>query len=69
MNIEISETGFSEYLKAIIGGENDEHVRIYSGDKLYYEDKSEVWNKIYYFYEDINLEVKIKLIDFEYIEY
>lgn len=65
VNIEISETGFSEYLKAIIGGENDEHVRIYSGDKLYYEDKSEVWNKIYYFYEDINLEVKIKLIDFE----
>ena len=30
INIEISETGFNEYLKAIIGGENDEHIRIYS---------------------------------------
>jgi len=65
VNIEISETGFSEYLKAIIGGENDEHIRIYSRDKLYYEDKSEVWNKIDYFYDANSLEIKVKLIDFE----
>ncbi|MGN1029848.1 MAG: hypothetical protein ACI4P7_07130, partial [Bacilli bacterium] len=36
INIEISETGFNEYLKALIEGENDEHVRIYSENKLYY---------------------------------
>ncbi|MDV4150754.1 HAMP domain-containing sensor histidine kinase [Clostridium sp. AL.422] len=65
INIEISETGFNEYLKAIIGGENDEHIRIYSRDKLYYEDKSEVWNKIDYFYDANSLEIKVKIIDFD----
>lgn len=65
INIEISETGFNEYLKAIIGGENDEHVRIYSGNKVYYEDKTEVWDKIEYSHEANSLEVKIKFINFD----
>lgn len=65
INIEISETGFNECLKALIEGENDEHIRIYSGNKLYYEDKTEVWNKIEYTQEANNLEVKVKLINFD----
>lgn len=64
INIEISETGFNEYLKALIEGENDEHVRIYSGNKLYYEDKTEVWNKIEYAKETNIVEVKVKFINF-----
>ncbi len=65
INIEISEIAFNEYLKAIIEGENDEHIRIYSVDKLYYEDKSEVWNKMDYNYDTNDLEIKVKLIDFD----
>lgn len=65
INIEISETGFNEYLKAIIGGENDEHIRIYSGDEVYYEDKSKVWDKIDYSYDTNGMEVKVKLINFD----
>lgn len=65
INIEISERGFNEYLKAIIEGENDEHVRIYSGNKVYYEDKSEVWDKIDYSYDSNSMEVKVKLINFD----
>lgn len=65
INIEISETGFNEYLKALIEGENDEHVRIYSGNKLYYEDKTEVWNKIEYAKETNIVEVKVKFINFD----
>lgn len=67
INIEISETGFNEYLKALIEGENDEHVRIYSENKLYYEDKTEVWNKIEYTKETnvVEVEVKVRFIDFD----
>lgn len=67
INIEISETGFNEYLKALIEGENDEHVRIYSENKLYYEDKTEVWNKIEYTKETniVEVEVKIRFINFD----
>jgi len=65
INIEISETGFNEYLKAIIGGGNDEHIRIYSGDKVYYEDKSEVLDKIKYSHEANGLEVEVKIINFD----
>ena len=65
INIEISETGFNEYLKALIEGENDEHVRIYSVNKLYYEDKTEVWNKIEYAKETNIVEVKVKFISFD----
>ena len=65
INIEISEIGFNEYLKSIIEGENDESVRIYSADKLYYEDKSEVWDGIEYSYSSNMIEVKFKFIDFD----
>ena len=67
INIEISETGFNEYLKALIEGENDEHVRIYSENKLYYEDKTEVWNKIEYTKETniVEVEVKVRFINFD----
>ncbi|MCI6691665.1 MAG: HAMP domain-containing histidine kinase [Clostridium sp.] len=67
INIEISETGFNEYLKALIEGENDEHVRIYSENKLYYEDKNEVWNKIEYTKETniVEVEVKVRFINFD----
>ena len=65
INIEISETGFNKYLKAIIEGENDEHIRIYSGNKVYYEDKSEVWDRIEYSHEANGIEVKVRLINFD----
>ncbi|MGN0025578.1 MAG: sensor histidine kinase [Clostridium sp.] len=67
INIEISETGFNEYLKALIEGENDEHVRIYSENKLYYEDKTEVWNKIEHTKETniVEVEVKVRFINFD----
>lgn len=67
INIEISETGFNEYLKALIEGENDEHVRIYSENKLYYEDKTEVWNKIEHTKETniVEVDVKVRFINFD----
>ena len=65
INIEISEKGFNEYLKSIIEGENNENVRIYSADKIYYEDKSEVWGQIEYSYNSNIIEVKFNLIDFD----
>ena len=65
INKEISEEGFNQYLEAISKGENDEYIRIYSVDTVYYKDRSEVWDVIDYDYESSIVYVRSKLIDFD----
>lgn len=65
INKEISEAGFNEYLEAVSKGENDEYIRIYSVDSVYYKDKFEDWDKIDYDYESSSVDVDSKPIDFD----
>ena len=37
INVEFSKKGFYEYLQELSEGENDEYIRIYSSDRIYYE--------------------------------
>ena len=65
INVEFSEKGFHEYLQELSQGENDEYIRIYSSDRIYYESQSELWNRIKLVYVDQGLEIKFKILDFE----
>ena len=46
INKEFSEKGFIEYLERLDYNENDEYIRIYSPNELYYQSPSEVWQYI-----------------------
>ncbi len=65
INIEFSEKGFYEYLQNLSQGENDEYIRIYSSDRVYYESQSEIWRGIKLDYVDQDIETKLKIFDFE----
>ena len=65
INVEFSKKGFYEYLQELSEGENDEYIRIYSSDRIYYESQSELWNRIKIVYVDQGLEIKFKILDFE----
>ena len=61
INVEFSKKGFYEYLQELSEGENDEYIRIYSSDRIYYESPSEIWSGN----AGKDTEIKIKIFDFE----
>lgn len=63
INIQISETGFYEFLEDTIS--EGEYLRIYSPENTYYEDQSKVWNNINFNHEYNSVDVDFKLIDFD----
>lgn len=65
INVEFSKKGFYEYLQELSQGENDEYIRIYSSDRIYYESQSEIWRGIKLDYVDQDTEIKLKIFDFE----
>lgn len=65
INIEISENGFYEYLQQLTKGDDDEYIRIYSTDKIYYESPSEIWEEIKFDYVNQDIIMGSKIFDFE----
>jgi len=65
INIEFSEKGFQEYLEKLDNGENDEYIRIYSPNQIYYESPSEIWRYINFDYNNQKVRIKSKFLDFE----
>ena len=65
INVEFSKKGFYEYLQELSEGENDEYIRIYSSDRIYYESPSEIWSGISLDNAGQDTEIKIKIFDFE----
>ena len=65
INVEFSPKGFYEYLQELSEGENDEYIRIYSSDRIYYESPSEIWSGISLDNAGQDTEIKIKIFDFE----
>ena len=61
INVQISESGFYEYLKHL--SYEDEYVRIYSPNKIYYESSSEVWEDIKLDYINKNISIKSRFFD------
>ena len=65
INIEISENGFYEYLQQLTKVDDDEYIRIYSTDKIYYEYPSEIWEEIKFDYVNQDIIMGSKIFDFE----
>lgn len=65
VNSGISETAFNEYLQKLSKGENDEYIRIYSLDRIYYETNSEIWEDIRTNYVNQDVEMKSKFLNFD----
>lgn len=65
VNSGISETAFNEYLQELSKGENDEYIRIYSLDRIYYESQSEIWEDIRTNYVNQDVEMKSKFLNFD----
>lgn len=65
INIEISENGFYEYLQQLTKVDDDEYIRIYSTDKIYYESSSEIWEEIKFDYVNQDIIMGSKIFDFE----
>ena len=65
VNVEISEHGFYEYLQKLTQGENDEYIRVYSSDGIYYESQSEIWRDVKLHYVKQDIEMKAKLLDYD----
>ncbi|WP_133015203.1 sensor histidine kinase [Clostridium cuniculi] len=64
INVDISESGFYEYLQQLTNND-DEGIRIYSLDKVYYESKTEIWNEIKLDYVNQETIMNSKFFDFE----
>lgn len=64
INVDISESGFYEYLQQLTNSD-DEGIRIYSLDKVYYESKTEIWNDIKLDYVNQETIMNSKFFDFE----
>lgn len=65
INIEISENGFYEYLQQLTKVDDDEYIRIYSTDKIYYESPSEILEEIKFDYVNQDIIMGSKIFDFE----
>lgn len=61
VNIQISENGFYEYLQHLAN--DDEYIRIYSANRIYYETISEVWEDIKFDYENKDISIKPRFFD------
>lgn len=64
VNTEISQKGFYKYLEESTKGENDEYIRIYSNNEIYYETQSKVWNYIEPDYTNQGIEIESKFFEF-----
>lgn len=64
VNSGISENAFNEYLQKLSKGENDEYIRIYSLDRMFYESQSEIWEDIGTNYVNQDVEIKSKFLNF-----
>lgn len=64
VNSGISENAFNEYLQKLSKGENDEYIRIYSLDRIFYESQSEIWEDIGTNYVNQDVEIKSKFLNF-----
>ena len=64
VNTNISQEGFYKYLEQLREGENDEYIRIYSADGVYYETQSKVWQYIEHDYVNENIKIESKFFEF-----
>ena len=46
INVQISENSFYQYLQHLSNDDNDEYIRIYSSNIIYYSSPAEVWEDI-----------------------
>ena len=58
INVEISENVFYGYLQQLIKNDDDQYIRIYSSDKIYYEASDEIWKNINMNYENGSIRYK-----------
>ena len=63
INIELSEKGFKGYLDKLGYRENDEYIRIYSTNEIYYQSPSEIWKYINFDYINQNIYIKSGFLD------
>ena len=63
INVQISESGFYEYLQNL--SSDDEYIRIYSSNRIYYESVSEVWEDIKLDYVNRDISIKYRFFDFD----
>jgi two-component system, OmpR family, sensor histidine kinase ArlS len=61
VNVQISENGFYEYLRHL--SNDDEDIRIYSSNEIYYESASEVWEGIKFDYVNKDVSIKSRFFD------
>ena len=61
INVQILENDFYEYLQHLAN--DDEYIRIYSPNRIYYESLSEVWEDIKLDYVNKDISIKSKVID------
>ena len=61
INVQISENSFYQYLQHLAN--DDEYIRIYSSNKIYYESLSEVWKNIKFDYLNKDISIKPRFFD------
>ncbi|MBC5624159.1 HAMP domain-containing histidine kinase [Clostridium sp. NSJ-49] len=61
INVQISENSFYQYLQHLAN--DDEYIRIYSSNKIYYESLSEVWENIKFDYLNKDISIKPRFFD------
>ena len=61
INIQISENDFHEYLQHLVN--DDEYIRVYSSNSMYYESLSEVWEYIKLDYANKDISIKYRFFD------
>lgn len=65
VNEEVSQRSFYAYLQQLTNGENDEYIRIYSPQEIYYESEPEIWKNIKPQYENQESKIEYKFLDLE----
>ena len=65
INIEFSEKGFKGYLDKLGYRENDEYIRIYSSNEIYYQSPADIWQYVDLDYTNQNINIKSKFLDSE----
>ena len=61
INVQISENSFYQYVQHLAN--DDEYIRIYSSNKIYYESLSEVWKDIKFDYVNKDISIKSRFFD------
>lgn len=63
INVQISENSFYQYLQHLSNDDNDEYIRIYSSNRIYYSSPAEVWEDIKLDYVNKNISIKPRFFD------